>query len=128
MRTSPNRTPVVRRIAFAVSINLRLPPHIKIPIWIILPLLRLLEPFMLCPTPLAPTAHLHISSTHLIRGMINYQVHQEFHPALMAPLDQLVHIFHRPIRRMDILIIRDIITHIYLWRFVDRTYPDDIDA
>lgn len=52
--------------------------------------------------------------THLITGVINYQIHHKFHSSLMTSFDQRVNIFNSTVWLMDGSIVRNIIAHVHL--------------
>lgn len=62
----------------------------------------------------------------LVTGMVHHQVHEQFHAALMASLDQILDICDRAIFGGDGLVVGNIISHVDLGRFVRGAEPDDI--
>lgn len=60
--------------------------------------------------------------------MINHQIHHILHPPHMQPVNQLLHIPHRAIRLVDLIVIADVVPHVHLRTLEDGTQPDDVDV
>lgn len=114
MRIEPHtlemRNPVVGRLAIALLIILRRLPDIPVTVLVILGAARLFEPFM------------------LIASVVDDQIHEEFHTALVAPGNQLLDIFNCAILIGDAVVVGNIIAHVHLRGFVRWTQPNDIDG
>jgi len=50
--------------------------------------------------------------------MVHHKVHHQLHITLLEPLNELVNVPQRAILWINVLIVRDIITHVNLWAFV----------
>ena len=85
------RNPVVRRLAVALCIIRGRLPDIPVPILVILRAARLFEPFM------------------LIAGVIDNQIHEEFHTPLVAASNQLLDIFNCAILIGDAVVVGNIV-------------------
>ena len=64
----------------------------------------------------------------LVACVIDHQVHEQSHAALVTTLDEVLHVRDRAILLGDAVIIRDIVPHVDLWRFVGWTQPDNIHS
>ena len=89
---------------------LSVPPDVVVTVLVILPLLRFLEPVV------------------LVRSVVDYQVHDQFHSPLMDTINQLLKISYVTEGWINRLIITNIIAIIYLGRLVNRVKPNDVDT
>ena len=64
----------------------------------------------------------------LIGAVVDDEIHEDIHIALLCLGNQLIHIVHRAEARVDIVIIGNIIALIRERRAVDRREPDDVDT
>ena len=64
----------------------------------------------------------------LVGGVVDHEVHDQPHAALVDALDQLVDVGQRPEGRVDVLVVADVVAVVVLRRPVDRRQPDDVDA
>ena len=86
------------------------PPYVIIVIWVIFSFQRFLEPEM------------------LVGGMIEHKIHDDADVVLFRFRNQAVHVVEAAEDRVDILIIGDIVTVIFLRGTVNRGEPDGVDA
>lgn len=61
-------------------------------------------------------------------GMVQHQIHHQLHAARMHLTEQPVKIIHRPEFLHNVTVITNIIAVVMVWRFINRTHPDDIDT
>ena len=61
-------------------------------------------------------------------GVVDHEVHDQLHPALVQPGDQLVELLERAEQRVDVLVVADVVAVVGHRRPVDRAQPDDVDA
>jgi hypothetical protein len=61
-------------------------------------------------------------------GVVDHEVHDQLHPALVQPGDQLVELLERPEQGVHVLVVADVVTVVGHRRPVDRAQPDDVDA
>ena len=90
------RHPVVRRVTVALLIIPSRLPNIPIPILIVLGAARLLEPLM------------------LVASMVDNQVHEKLHTALVTALNQLLDVRDRAILIRDAVVVGNVVSHIDL--------------
>jgi hypothetical protein len=64
-----------------------------------------------------------IGQTYLIRSVVDDKIKDESHSASVCFIDQALHILQRAIRRIDIFVVADIITHVDLRRIKHWTDP-----
>lgn len=60
--------------------------------------------------------------------MVHNQIQYQLHPPLLQPPRKLIHILHRAVRRVNFVIVGNIITHIDLRRDENRVQPHHIHA
>ena len=60
--------------------------------------------------------------------MVDHKVHNDLNASFFRLPDESVHILHRPVLRMDGIIVADVVTVIILRRLINRRKPDDIDS
>ena len=56
----------------------------------------------------------------LVRRVVDDEVHEDVHITLFCLCNQLLHVLHRAEARVDVVIIRNIIAVVIVWRAVDR--------
>ncbi len=56
--------------------------------------------------------------THLLRAVIDNEIHDKLHSLLMDGIQYLFPVLKRPIPRVDISVVRDVVSHIGLRRLV----------
>ena len=61
-------------------------------------------------------------------GVVDHEVHHELHPALVDRREQAVEVRERAERRLDVLVVGDVVAVVLLRRGVDRRQPDHVDA
>ena len=64
----------------------------------------------------------------LVGRVVDDEVHDELHAALVQRGDQLVEVVERAEQRVDVLVVADVVAVVVLRRAVDRREPDDVDA
>ena len=64
----------------------------------------------------------------LVRGVVDDQVHDQFHPKGVNVCDELIEVVHGPESGIDVLIIGNVVAIIGLGRAVDRREPQNINA
>lgn len=101
--------PVVRRVPVALLIVLGRLPHVPIAVLIVLGTARFLEPLV------------------LVTGMVDNQVHEKLHAARVTALNKTINVRNCAVRGVHAVVIRNIVAHVHLWRFVRRRHPDDIN-
>ena len=89
---------------------LTIPPNVVVTVLVVLPLLRFLEPVV------------------LVRSVVDYQVHDQFHSPLVDAINQLLKISHVTEGWINRLIIANVVAIIYLGRLVNRVEPNDVDT
>lgn len=104
------RDPIIRWLPVPLLIIPRRLPHIPIPILTILRATRLLKPLM------------------LVTSMVNNEIHQQLHAAIMTSLNQPLHIRDRAVFIRNAVVIGNVIPHVHLGRLVRRTEPDNVHA
>ena len=100
-RPAEDTPPVIRLTAIRLPIT----PDIPVAVVILLPLCGLLKPLT------------------LIRSMIEDQIHDNADPLFTRFTDQTIHVLHTSITRIDLIIIRHIITIVHHRRFINRRKP-----
>ena len=60
--------------------------------------------------------------------MVEHHVEHQADAALIGLCDELFHIFHRSISRVDVIIIRHVIPIVILRRYKEWSKPDIIDT
>lgn len=50
--------------------------------------------------------------------MVHHKVHNQLHAAAMQTIDQCLYVFYGPVSGIDIVVVGNIIPHVYLRRFV----------
>lgn len=93
---SKERRPIVGRKTFALGRVFWRLPHIPIGLRVRLVASALLKPGV------------------LVRGVVDDQVEQQLHVAGVNLADQVVHIGERPVLRIHIFVVADIVAHIFL--------------
>ena len=61
-------------------------------------------------------------------GVVDDQVHDQLHPALVQGGDQLVELVEGAEERVDVLVVADVVAVVGHRRLVDRAQPHDVDA
>jgi hypothetical protein len=64
----------------------------------------------------------------LVGGVVDHQVHHQLHAAVVDRGQQRVEVGQRAERRLDVLVVADVVAGVVLRRPVDRGQPDDVDA
>jgi hypothetical protein len=64
----------------------------------------------------------------LVGAVVDDEVHDQLHPALVDGGEQRVEIRERAEDRVDVLVVGDVVAVVVLRRRVDRREPDDVDA
>ena len=64
----------------------------------------------------------------LVRGVVDDQVHDQLHPALVHGRQQPVEVGQRAEGRVDVLVVADVVAAVVPRRRVDRGQPDHVDA
>ena len=64
----------------------------------------------------------------LVGGVVDHEVHDELHAALVDPGEQLVEVRERPEHRVDVAVVADVVAVVVLRRRVDRREPEHVDA
>ena len=99
--------PVVRRIAFAAA-DTSMAPDIIVMIWICMGLFALLEPGV------------------LVRGVVHNQIHKHLQPHPMCPVKNFPECIQSAVIRVNIHIIRNVISEVRIGRGIDRGEPDRV--
>jgi hypothetical protein len=64
----------------------------------------------------------------LVGGVVDDQVHHQLHPVLVHGPKQRVEVRQRAERRVDVLVVADVIASVVLRRGIDRRQPDHVHA
>jgi hypothetical protein len=64
----------------------------------------------------------------LVRGVVDDEVHDQLHAALVERLEQPVQVGQAAEERVDVLVVADVVTVVVLGRRVDRGEPQHVDA
>jgi hypothetical protein len=63
----------------------------------------------------------------LVGGVVDDEIHDEFHPAPVQGREQVVELRQRAEDRLDVLVVADVVAVVVLRRRIDRGQPDDVD-
>jgi len=64
----------------------------------------------------------------LVGGVVGNQVHQHFEPHLVGARDQLVEVGERPVLRVDVAVVGDVIALVLLRRGIEGREPYSVGA
>ena len=64
----------------------------------------------------------------LVRGVVHHHIHQHPDVTLACLRHQPVKVRQRAVLRIDILVVRDVVAEVHLWRRIHRRQPDRIHS
>ena len=100
--------PVVRRQAVALLVVLRVSPDVIVVVGVVPGLAGLLEPHA------------------LVRGVVDDEVHEDLHAALVGGVEELLEQLQVAVLRVDVIVVRDVVPVVRLGRRVDGGEPDGV--
>ena len=65
---------------------------------------------------------------YLVRSVVYDKIEDDPHAPFMGFRNKPLHILNRAVRRINVLVVRNVVSHIHLWRIIHGTDPNGINT